>query len=323
MLRNRGYSAYRDWFYIDFGGTSGFSGSDNLWYEGWEGHYELVKLNLNNKEVVDYLLETVKQWHDCWHIDGLRLDVAYSLQPEFLKRLRELCDTFSPDFFLIGEILHGDYNRIMNSQMLHSVTNYQLHKGMWSSYNDMNMFEVAYTLEQHFGKEFGAYRDKRPLNFVDNHDVERAASILKNPAHLPLLYALMFAVPGVPCVYYGSEWGCAGYKRDGDNALRPCFSNPVWNGLSDFIAVLSRIHKDEKALQYGDFRKVLLTNRQFIFERRYGGERILIAINADEQPFLAHFHADAESAAELISGKLHCFSGGSWLEGWSVCYWKV
>ena len=60
----------------------------------------------------------------------------------------------------------------------------------------------------HFSSLFhGGFRTIFNVVFVDNHDVTRVASILTNENHLPLIYALLFGMPGIPCVYYGSEWG--------------------------------------------------------------------------------------------------------------------
>ena len=162
---------------------------------------------------VQYLLESVRGWVDEFDIDGLRLDVAYCLDENFVRRLRSFCDSLKPDFFLVGEMLHGDYNRLMNDSMLHSATNYECYKGLYSSFNSMNMFEIVHSLLRQFGPEnWTLYKGKHLLSFVDNHDVTRVASILTNEKHLPLIYALMFGMPGIPCVYYGSEWGAKGEK---------------------------------------------------------------------------------------------------------------
>ena len=160
-------------------------------------------------------------------------------------------------------------------------------------------------------------------DFVDNHDVTRVASILNNPAHLPLIYALAFGMPGIPCVYYGSEWGAKARKEEGDPALRACFEAPEWNELTDFISKLAAIKKNSPALNYGDFRSVLLTNKQCIFERKTDGERILVAINADSEAFEAHFDAGCGTAIDLLSGERHDFGGGSTLPGYSAAFWKM
>lgn len=322
VLEKRWDSPYKDWFHISFDGNSNYN--DGLWYEGWEGNYDLVKLNLRNEDVIQHIFSCIKGWVEEFDIDGLRLDVAYCLDHDFLRRLRSFCDGLKPDFFLVGETLHGDYNQWMNDSMLHSVTNYECYKGLYSSFNSMNMFEINHSLLRQFGPDnWTLYKGKHLLSFVDNHDVTRVASILSNENHLPLIYALAFGMPGIPCVYYGSEWGAKARKEEGDPALRACFEKPEWNDLTTFISKLAEAKKHSNALNYGDFRSVLLTNRQCIFERKTDSERVLVAINADDQPFMAHFVAGCGTAIDLITGETHDFGGGSELAPYSAAYWKM
>lgn len=314
-------SPYKDWFNISFEGNSNYN--DGFWYEGWEGHYELVKLNLRNPAVVDYLLDTVKLWVEELGIDGLRLDVAYCLDKDFIRRLRSFCDGLKPEFFLVGETLHGDYNQWVREGMLHSCTNYECYKGLWSALNSMNLFEIVHSLKRQFGAEpWTLYKGKHLLCFGDNHDVTRAASVLQNPAHLPLLYGMIFGMPGIPSLYYGSEWGIKGDKREGDDALRPALERPEWNELTDTIQAMAKAHRESEALCWGEFRDLLLTNRQTVFERRTQNERVLVAINADSQPYWAHFDAGCGKAVDLITGQEHDFGGGSELPPYSVAFWR-
>ena len=322
VIRNRENSPYLNWFHINLGGNSGYN--DGLWYEGWEGNYDLVKLNLQNEEVVQHIFDAVRYWVEEFQIDGLRLDVAYCLDENFVRRLRSFTDGLKEDFYLLGEMLHGDYNRMVNDALLQSATNYECYKGLYSSFNSMNLFEIVHSLLRQFGPEnWTLYKGKHMLSFVDNHDVTRVASILNNEKHLPLIYALCFGMPGIPCVYYGSEWGAKAEKSQGDPALRACFEAPVFNELSEWISRLAEAKKQSKALNYGDFRSVVLTNRQCIFERKTEGERVLVAINADDQPYTAHFDAGCGQAVDLITGKLHDFGGGSQLEPYSAAFWKM
>ena len=315
-------SPYKDWFHIHFDGNSNYN--DGFWYEGWEGHYELVKLNLQNPAVVQHIFDCIAGWVREFDIDGLRLDVAYSLPPEFLRQLRAFCDSLKPDFFLVGELMHGDYNQRVADDMMHSCTNYECYKGLYSSLNSMNLFEITHSLMRQFGPEpWTLYKGKHLLSFVDNHDVTRAASILTNPKHLPLLYGMLFGMPGIPCIYYGSEWGATGRKEEGDHALRPSFDAPIENKLTAFIAKLAQAHKQSKALCYGSFKHLVLTNKQCIWEREAEGERVLVAINADSEPYTAHFDARSGQAVDLITGKLHDFGGGSELPPYSVAFWKT
>lgn len=322
VLRNREGSPYRDWFHISFEGNSNYN--DGLWYEGWEGNFDLVKLNLRNEDVIQHIFSAVKGWIEEFDIDGLRLDVAYCLDHDFLRRLRQHTDGLKNDFYLVGETLHGDYNQWMNDSMCHSVTNYECYKGLYSSFNSMNMFEICHSLARQFGPEqWTLYKGKHLLSFVDNHDVTRVASILSNEKHLPLIYALSFGMPGIPCVYYGSEWGAKANKSEGDPALRACFDKPEFNELSEFIAKLAAAKKGSKALNYGNFRNVVLTNHQCIFERACDGERVLVAINASDQPYTAHFDAGCGMATDLITGQPHDFGGGSELPPYSAAFWLM
>jgi glycosidase len=302
-------SEYKDWFHISFDGNSCYN--DGFWYEGWEGHFELVKLNLNNEAVVNYLFDSVKMWIDEFGIDGLRLDVAYCIDRNFLRRLRSVTSSWKEDFFLMGEMIHGDYNSLVTDDMCHSSTNYECYKGMYSAFNSYNLFEIVHSLLRQFGPEqWTLYKGKHLLSFVDNHDVSRIATVLNNPNHLPLIYGMMFGMPGIPAIYYGSEWGIEGDKGQGDPALRPCIDKPEWNELTDKIASMVKARRESHALNYGGFKSLVLTNRQCVYERESEAGRVIVAINADENPFTAHFDARAGRAKDLITGAEIDFGGG-------------
>ena len=314
-------SPYKDWFHISFDGNSY---NDGFWYEGWEGHFELVKLNLQNPAVVDYLMECVKYWIDEFDIDGLRLDVAYSLDHNFMRRLRSYTQELKPDFALIGEVLFGDYNIIVNDEMLHSCTNYECYKGLYSSFNSMNMFEIAHSLHRQFGSDqWCIYRGKHLMTFVDNHDVTRLASILTNKKHIPLAYGLLMGMPGIPCLYYGSEWAEQGEKApDNDYALRPCFEEPKPNELTEFIKKLIRVRQESDALCNGAYKNVVIQNHQLVFERCSEKERVIVAINAADYPYTANAGELNGTAADLLTGETVTMNGQLELKPYSVQYLK-
>ena len=315
-------SPYKDWFHISFDGNSCYN--DGFWYEGWEGHFELVKLNLQNPAVVDYLKECVKYWIDEFDIDGLRLDVAYSLDHNFMRRLRSYTQELKPDFALIGEVLFGDYNIIVNDEMLHSCTNYECYKGLYSSFNSMNMFEIAHSLHRQFGSDqWCIYRGKHLMTFVDNHDVTRLASILTNKKHIPLAYGLLMGMPGIPCLYYGSEWAEQGEKApDNDYALRPCFEEPKPNELTEFIKKLIRVRQESDALCNGAYKNVVIQNHQLVFERCSEKERVIVAINAADYPYTANAGELNGTAADLLTGETVTMNGQLELKPYSVQYLK-
>lgn len=322
VLKNRESSPYVGWFNrIAFDGNSNYN--DGLWYEGWEGNYDLVKLNLHNEDVIQHIFHAVEGWINEFDIDGIRLDVAYCLDYGFLNRLRGFCDSKKEDFFLLGEVLHGEYGRMLREMNIHSVTNYQCYKGIHSAFNSANMFEIVHSLLRLFENQpWAVAGGAHLLSFADNHDVSRIASIIQDPNCLPLVYAMVFGMPGIPCVYYGSEWGEKADKSQGDPALRPCFDKPQWNELTDFIAKLTKAKEGSEALNYGGMRSVVLTNKQCIFERQSEHERVLVAINMDSNDYTAHFDAGCGQAVDLITGQMHDFGGGSLMPAYSAAFWK-
>lgn len=323
VIAKRESSIYKDWFYINFGNNNGYN--DGLSYDGWEGHYELVKLNLQNPAVVDYLLDCVRGWVEEFNIDGLRLDVAYSLDYNFMRQLRHFCQELKPDFVLIGEVLFGDYNLIVNQDMLHSCTNYECYKGLFSSMNDKNLFEISHSLNRQFGPDqWCLYRGKNLMTFVDNHDVIRIASILKEKKHLPLVYGILMGMPGIPCIYYGSEWGEPGEKApDNDYALRPCFDAPKPNELTAFIKQLIHVRQNSDALCHGGYRNIIISNQQLVFERFTSDERIFVAINISDQTVSVNNGALNGMVVDLLTAAELLLSGTVELPAFSIQYLKI
>ena len=323
VLHQRERSPYVEWFSrVDFGGNSPYN--DGLWYEGWEGNYDLVKLNLYNPQVVDHLLWAVGQWIDCFDIDGIRLDVAYCLPASFTRQLRSFCDSRKADFFLVGEVLHGEYGRILQETQLHSLTNYQCYKGLHSAFNSGNLFEIVHSLGRLFGPEdWTVCRDAHLLSFCDNHDVSRIATVIQDPAHLPLVYAMLFGMPGIPCIYYGSEWGAKADKSWGDPALRPCFDGPEWNELTDWIAKLAQLRHTTPALCWGGFQSIAITNRACIFLRRSWDSGVAVSINMDASPLQLYPNQELGWATELLTGQREYLGRSITLPPYHAGFWKL
>ncbi len=216
---NKRKSPYQNWFSgLNFQKTSPYQ--DPFAYDGWNNHFNLVKLNLKTPAVKQYLFEVVQMWINTFQINGLRLDAADCLNMGFISELSNYCKKLKNDFWLLGEVIHGDYTQWIKAG-LDSITNYECYKGLWSSFNDVNLFEIAYSLNRQFGDQ-GIYKKYLLYSFADNHDVTRVASVLNDKSHLYPLYLLLFTMPGIPSLYYGSEWGIEGLKTLGNDAnLRP------------------------------------------------------------------------------------------------------
>ena len=292
---------------------------DPFWYESWGGHYELVKLNLSHPDVVAHLLGAVEQWMDRFHIDGLRLDAADCIDFNFFRTLRHFVKEKNPDFWLMGEIIHGDYARWANPEMLDSVTNYECWKGLWSAHNTKNYFEIAHSLHRQFGPG-GIYQGLRLYNFVDNHDVNRLASTLTNPAHLENVYTLLYTMPGIPSLYYGSEWALEGVRsKTSDVVLRPCLDLKEMEGrdqgLCAHLALLADIRAAFPALTQGGYENVVIKNEQLVFRRATGEQRVYVALNLAGEEVHVEFPHQEPVLQDVLHGDtiFHNDGGRTWL----------
>ncbi|HSQ26865.1 MAG TPA: alpha-amylase family glycosyl hydrolase [Anaerolineales bacterium] len=304
-LRQNGVnSPYVDWFKgITFSSQSPMG--DPFTYKPWSGHYDLVELNLHNPAVRQHLLDAVSVWINDFGIDGLRLDVADCLDLDFQRDLAAFCRTQKPGFWLMGEVIHGDYRRWANPQTLDSVTNYEIYKGLYSSLVDKNYFEIAYALNRQFG-EAGLYRGLPLYNFADNHDVSRVASSLTNHEHLYPLYCLLFTMPGIPSIYYGSEWGLAGVRTpESDIALRPALDlgkmaqAAPHPGLLPVLQRLVSIRKSSLALRLGNYTQLFVSQEQLAFSRETQRESVIVLLNAAAQPAGFDFPVDLKDGTVL------------------------
>ena len=302
-VRERGAeSPYCSWFQnLNFGGGSPMG--DPFWYEAWGGHYELVKLDLRNPQVVEHLLGAVGMWMDRFHIDGLRLDAADCVDMDFFRTLKSFTKARDSEFWLMGEIIHGDYARWANADMLDSVTNYECWKGLWSAHNTKNYFEIAHSLNRQFGPG-GIYRGLDLYNFAENHDVDRVASTLADPRHLTNLYTILFAMPGLPSLYYGGEWGVEGRRtRESDAALRPCLELREDGELCGHLARLARLRAELPALRAGAFENVVIRNEQWVFRRSLEDRQVYVAVNLSGEEAVMEFPYTGIELRDLLGGK--------------------
>ena len=310
IKEKRENSPYKDWYKVNFWGNNSYN--DGFSYENWGGYDLLVKLNQKNPEVIDYICGVIRYWVSEFDIDGIRLDAADVLDFDFMKALRRTANEVKPDFWLMGEVIHGDYSRWANADTLHSVTNYTLHKALFSGHNDRNYFEIAHTIKRNAEMCKGL----QLYNFTDNHDVERIYTKLSDKRHIMPVSILLFTLPGIPSVYYGSEFCTEGRKeRHSDASLRPCLNYEELkdsireNPVTRLISALIKIKKEFRELSYGEYKELLLTNRQFVFARILGESKIITAVNNDDKDTEISFPADGTYKKALSGGEIKAENG--------------
>jgi cyclomaltodextrinase / maltogenic alpha-amylase / neopullulanase len=334
-VRERGVaSPYASWFRgLRFDGRSSFG--DPFAYGGWAGNFDLVKLEVEEPAVREHLFGAVASWFDDFGIDGLRLDAADVLDHDFLAELAAFVRARRPDAWLVGEVVHGDYNRWAHPGALDSVTNYECYKGLWSSLVDRNYFEIAYALNRQSG-DGGLYRDLALYTFADNHDVNRVATSLQKADHLAPLYCLLFTMPGIPSIYYGSEWGIEGRRTPTDDRpLRPALDLATARSmgrcpeLAEVIGRLARIRHATPALRHGDYRQLAVSHEQLAFSRELpDGSRegtVIVVLNAADHaaPFDVAATAGARFADALNGGETFLAADGRLRGEVGLCWARI
>ena len=298
LLENRENSGCRDWFCnVRFDRDNSFH--DGLSYENWGGYDLLVKLNHANPAVRQYLLDAVGFWISEFDIDGIRLDAADVLDFGFMAALRGFTDSKKGDFWLMGEVIHGDYGRWLAPGMLHCVTNYRLHKALYSGHNDHNYFEIAHTMR----RLQGLCHDTRLYNFSDNHDVERLPNKLRNREHIRHIALLVYTLWGIPSIYYGSEFGIEGKKEWGsDWPLRPCLELADYtdaektNPVTSIYAALGRLKAECPELSWGEFKELTLTTQSYAYARVLDGKAVVAVYNNGDSPVSMEFQLPVEAS---------------------------
>ncbi len=314
IKHNRENSRYKDWYCnVNFWGNNSFG--DGFSYENWGGYDLLAKLNQQNPEVKNYICDVIRFWVNEFDIDGIRLDAADVMDFNYMKALRQVANEVKPDFWLMGEVIHGNYSRWANDGTLHSVTNYMLHKALYSAHNDHNYFEVAHTIK--YVNDMVGNRLKL-YTFVDNHDVERIYTKLNNKAHFVPVHIMLYTLPGIPSIYYGSEFGIEGRKERGsDDSLRPALNYEDYkdavktNFCTKLIAALGRIRRNTAALVYGDYRELELQTTHFAYERTLDGKSVIVTVNnADNDVDMNLACGESTEYVGALTGERVCVNGG-------------
>lgn len=264
-------------------GPDSDAGRMDRWCAGrldvFEGHSDLVALNHDNPAVREHVTRIMNYW--CGRgVDGWRLDAAYSVNPEFWAAVLPSVREKYPDVWIFGEVIHGDYASIVRASGMDSVTQYELWKGIWSSIESRNFFELDHALGRHneFSDAF------TPMTFVGNHDVTRIASRVGQDGAV-LATAILATIGGIPLIYYGDELAYRGVKEErfgGDDDIRPVFpASPA--DLSNLGADTLRAHQSLLGLRRRhpwlvDARteSLDLTNERYVYRTGVPGVEPLI-----------------------------------------------
>ena len=235
----------------------------------------MPKLNTNNEEVIRYFCGVCEEWIRKYDIDGIRFDVGNEVSHYFLKRMRRHLKKIKPDIYLLGEIWHDAIQWLAGDEY-DSVMNYPLMSGIHDFFLDSLADREEF--ERMVNRCYTMYMQQSNnvlFNLLDSHDTER----LMNRFHdLDIFYqqlAVLFTLPGSPCIYYGTEIAMEGGF---DPDCRRCMP---WDEI-DLGKYEDRIRQMQTLIR---LRKTEKTFRSlhFHFLNEYGNKRCVHYIKLDER----------------------------------------
>ena len=266
-------SEYYDWFMI------------NEWPIDLNGHAarnkqlytfaffdNMPKLNTNNKKVRDYFIDICANWVNKYGVDGIRLDVANEVSHQFCKELRERLKGISPDVYILGEIWHNampwlrgdEFDAVMNYPLGNSIKDFWVDKSLTNE-------DFEYTVNRCYTMYMQQINDSL-LNLLDSHDTARLRNSTKNLDEYFAQLAVLFAMPGSPCIYYGTEIAMEGGH---DPDCRRCMP---WDEIeagkyderTEVVSTLIKLRKEEPLMKGRNFHfpnDISVNNRVIQFRK--------------------------------------------------------
>jgi neopullulanase len=284
------------------GGDGGWS-MRRLGYRAWWDLPALPKLNTDNPAVREHLLAVAEHWIR-FGIDGWRLDVPAEIGDEtFWQEFRRRCRAANPEAYLVGEVWHVGREWVAGDRF-DALMNYPLAEAILSFAGGAHLDEEVVRGHHEYGPNVrqidGATFARRleelrdaydpavvavQLNLLDSHDSPRVLSLVGGDrAAYRLAVLLQATLPGSPCIYYGDEVGLEG-RNDPDSRRSFPWDEARWDrNLLAFVSAAFGLRHAQAALRRGELRIAGTAGDALAFERHLGDVRIVVAINAGEEP---------------------------------------
>lgn len=307
LLERGESSSYKDWFFVRENATVK---GKSLSYDTFGFEPTMPKINTNNKEASEYLLDVARYWTKEFDIDGWRLDVASEVDPIFWENFRKVVKEINPDAYILGEVWHdaqpwlsGDkFDAVMNYPYTYAVIDY-------FAKEKISLMEFKETILD----TLLLYSDnvnEAQFNLLDSHDTARTLQLVnQDKTQLKMMYFFHFTFVGTPCIYYGTEIGMTG---EHDPYNRECM---IWEKaeqdleLLEYFKKLIYLRKEKKALKSkGSFRFLdkYCTQNILVYERILNSEKIICIMNTkDIDTKLQIEELNGKKVKELLSNSRH------------------
>ena len=290
VLKNKEKSKYKDWFFInDFDIRDGEPNACKGKFYSFAFVDNMPKLNTNNPEVQNYFIDVCKKWIEEFDVDGIRLDVANEPSHEFWKKLNAELKSVKPDFYIVGEIWHNSLPWLREKEF-DAVMNYPIQKAIstFLEYGEMTALDFEHNLNRCLSMYY-TQTNEALLNQMDSHDTIRITSRLNSTDKALCALAILFALPGSVCIYYGTEVLLEG-GHDPDN--RRCMpwkeiEEGLFNDRIDFTRKLISLRKKYSALRSSNvkFIREKESDRLLHFIKTGDGKKIHVYVNCSKKTF--------------------------------------
>lgn len=273
LVTNGEHSRYRDWFDVhDFPLRT-----DPPNYQTCGGAPYLPKLNTNNPDLRNHLLEVATYWIDAFDIDGWRLDVPWKVPHNFWAEFRTTVHQIKPDAYLVGELWRDAtpwldvFDGAMNYRMRDVILDFCIH-------DDQDAEDAALELDI----LIAGHGPATPwmLNLVGSHDTARIRTLADgDPDRTWLAHTALFTLPGAPCIYYGDELGMQGGNDPGCRGAMPANPDQWWNPHTEALARLVATRHAHPALRRGDFTPLMTFNGLLAYRRTHADDDVVVVLN--------------------------------------------
>ncbi|MEF2966384.1 alpha-glycosidase [Paenibacillus sp. M1] len=304
-------SRYKDWFSVrqfPLEVKDGVPSYDTFAFEPL-----MPKLNTDNPEVKEYLLNVAEFWIKEVGIDGWRLDVADEVDHRFWREFRNTVKTANPDAYILGEIWHesspwlqGDqFDAVMNYPFTDAVLDYVVHGKL-----DAKGFADV------IGKQLARYPQQASevaFNLLDSHDTPRLLTLCEGDKRKMKLAALFqFTYGGTPCIYYGDEIGLDGELDPGCRKCMEWDRDKQDQDLFAFYRKLIAVRKELAPLRTGSISFLIAEEggSKLAYERKLGRDSVLVLLNNYDASQTLEVPAAGQAWRDAMGGQAYETEGG-------------
>jgi glycosidase len=260
--------------------------------QNWDDRYQvqyytlfnLADLNQEHATIDAYVKAAAKLFQD-HGVDGFRLDAVKHVTWGWQYSLANSIYTYKDSFLfgewyqtVTGDPLYRDSYKYANRSGI-SMLDFPLNTAVRNVFgSNANFSEIDNVLA---AEASNFTWDEDLVTFVDNHDMTRFPTLNSSQTRLHQALAFILTTRGIPCIYYGTEQYLVNNTDGGGDP----YNRPMMSAFSTTTTAytltnrLSTLRRTNAAVPYGSHQQRWMNNDVYIYERKFYGNVVLVAIN--------------------------------------------